>query len=115
MINDDGKSEGETRHKRIAVDFDKTLTSEEGGTYFTADPTLPNRDMIEWVNEQYIKGHTIIIWTSRPWSEAGRTAGKLAEWGVRWHGMVCEKGSADLYVDDKATPPDVVINGDVDV
>lgn len=96
-------------HKRIAVDFDKTLTDPEGGTYFTSDKTLPNEDMVEWVNQQYIAGHTIIIWTARPWSVAEQTVGKLTEWGVRWHGLKMDKGSADVYVDDKTRRPDEVV------
>lgn len=91
------------------MDFDKTLTDPAGGTYFTDEDTLPNNDMIRWVNRMYRDGHTIIIWTSRPWLEAHTTVGKLTEWGVRWHGIKCDKGSGDLYVDDKATTPDGVI------
>ncbi|WP_330633756.1 hypothetical protein [Halocatena halophila] len=111
-MTDTSDSEG---HQRIAVDFDKTLSAADGGTYFTDRPTLPNKDMIEWVNRQYRSGHTIIIWTARPWSEAGQTAAKLTEWGVRWHGMICEKGSADIYVDDKATTPDQVVEDSEEV
>ena len=99
-----------TEPKRIAVDFDKTLTDPDGGTYFTEEPTLPNNDMIVWVNERYKEGHTIIIHTARPWSEAMKTVGKLTEWGVRWHGIRMDKGSADLYVDDKSETPDRIIN-----
>lgn len=94
--------------KRIAVDFDNTLTREDGGTYFTDEPTLPNEEMIEWVTQQYREGHTIIIWTARPWDVAQETAGLLTAWGVPWHGLRMEKGSADVYVDDKMYAPDDV-------
>ncbi len=97
---------------RIAVDFDKTLTDPDGGTYFTDEPTLPNEEMCEWVREQYQNGHTIIIHTARPWDVAGLTAAKLTEWGVPYHGLRMEKGSADVYVDDKAVPPEDVINAE---
>lgn len=96
-------------HQRIAVDFDNTLTTTNSGTYFTDHPPEPHEPMIEWVNEQYRQGNTIIIWTARPWSVAGKTAGRLAQWGVRYHGLICEKGSADRYVDDKAERPEEVL------
>jgi len=94
---------------KIAVDFDNTLTAEEGGTYFTDEETLPNEEMCDWVRQRYYDGHTIIIWTARPWSEASTTVAKLTEWGVPYHGIRCEKGSADMYVDDKAKRPEEVI------
>lgn len=90
---------------RISVDFDKTLTDSDGGTYFTEERAEPNDAMVEWVNDQYKSGSTIIIHTARPWSVAPLTVGQLTEWGVRWHGIRMDKGSADLYVDDKSTTP----------
>jgi len=95
--------------QRICVDFDKTLTREDGGTYFTDEETLPDNEMISWVNDRYKQGDTIIIHTARPWSVAGETVGKLTEWGVRWHGLRMDKGSGDLYIDDKAMRPEELL------
>jgi hypothetical protein len=91
-------------HQRIAVDFDKTLTGGEE-SYVTGDPEKPNEEMVEWVNYQYRQGHTIIVWTARPWEAAQETVARLTEWGVDWHGLRMEKGHADVYVDDKGTTP----------
>jgi hypothetical protein len=110
---DDGGGEGvmatgeepfSADHQRIAVDFDKTLTDGEE-SYITGDPEEPNDEMVEWVNYQYRQGHTIIIWTARPWEAAQETVARLTEWGVDWHGLMMEKGHADVYVDDKGTTP----------
>ena len=94
--------------ERLMVDFDKTLTAGEE-SYFTGGVEKPDEKMVAWVNEQYRSGATIIIWTSRPWSVAGETAARLTEWGVRFHGLFCEKGSADRYIDDKAYRPSEVL------
>jgi len=89
--------------KRLLVDFDETLTTGEGPPFWSEDEhEEPNTDMIEWVNEQYHKGHFVIIWTARPWSQAQTVAGYLTKWGVEFYGLRCDKGGADLYVDDNA-------------
>lgn len=93
--------------ERLMVDFDKTLTAGDE-SYFTDGTETPDEGMVAWVNEQYRSGATVIIWTSRPWSVAGETAARLTEWGVRHHGLLCEKGSADRYIDDKAYRPSEV-------
>lgn len=93
---------------RINIDFDKTLTTGEGAAYWEGGEDDPDEEMIEWVNEMYKDGNTIIIWTARPWSEAGQTVGMLTKWGVMWHAIRMEKGSADMYVDDKAVRPEEV-------
>jgi hypothetical protein len=98
--------------RTIAIDFDHTLTVTEDEYRFGSEE--PNEEMIEWVRERYYEGHTIIIWTARPWDEAGYIAGLLTMWGVRWHGLRCEKGGADMFVDDKAYNPwDMTALGDV--
>ena len=90
--------------QRIAVDFDKTLTKGEE-SYITTEAEEPDEEMVEWVNYQYRQGHTIIIWTARPWEAAQETVARLTEWGIDWHGLRMEKGHADVYVDDKGTTP----------
>jgi hypothetical protein len=96
--------------QRINIDFDNTLT-ESNVKYWAGERPDPDDEMIDYLIEKYRDGHTIIIWTARPWSEAGRIAGHLTEWGVRFHGIRCDKGSADLYIDDKARRPREVTDG----
>ena len=93
--------------QRLGVDFDNTLTT-ENVEYWNDERPEPDEDVIERVNEHYHAGGTVIVWTARPWSEASRIAAHLTEWGVRWHGIRCDKGSADVYLDDKAIRPEEV-------
>lgn len=96
-------------HKRIAVDFDKTLTTGEGTPWWEDDyEEFPDEEMIEWVNKRYTENHTIIIWTARPWKVSHQVASFLEKHEVRYHGIRCNKGSADVYVDDKAKRPEEV-------
>lgn len=90
---------------RLGVDFDNTLT-EDNVAYWADERPEPDVDVIQAVREHYFAGGTVIIWTARPWSEANRIAAHLTEWEVPYHGIRCEKGSADIYVDDKAVTPE---------
>ena len=87
--------------KVYAVDFDNTLTL-SNAKYWEGERPEPDPRMVDICNEIYFDRNTIIVWTARPWSEAGRIAGHLTEWGVRFHGIRCDKGSAHHYIDDKA-------------
>lgn len=98
---------------RINIDFDETLTTGEGPPFWEDEwREEPNEAMIEWVNQRYIEDNTIIVWTARPWKCAYQLAACLERWEVRYHGVRCNKGSADVYVDDKAVTPDAALNGE---
>jgi hypothetical protein len=99
-----------TQARRVLVDFDNTLTTGDV-EYWNDERPEPDEDVVDAVNECYYAGATVIVWTARPWSEAGRIAAHLTEWGVRWHGLHCEKGSGDVYIDDKAIRPTELIDG----
>lgn len=85
---------------RAAVDLDGTLTQGEK-RYWIEEPD-PDEEAIKEILDLYKRGHTIVIWTARPWSDAAKTAAWLTKHGVRYHGLRMEKGSADKYIDDKA-------------
>lgn len=88
----------------VALDFDNTLTvAHEGDNPYKRGGEQPSEEMVEYAN--YLKEEinaTIIIWTARPWSHAGHIAGLLTMWGCPYNAIRCEKGGADVYVDDKA-------------
>lgn len=86
----------------IAIDFDNTLTEDSGDPYKTGGES-PNEEMVEyvrWLKEE--QNEEIIIWTARPWAHAQHIAGLCIMWGVPFNGLLCGKGGADAYVDDKA-------------
>jgi len=96
--------------ERHLIDFDNTLT-ESNVEYWNGERPEPDEEVAEMVRQSYYAGNVIIIWTARPWSEAGRIAGHMAEWGIPYNGIRCEKGSGDLYVDDKAVAPENFVDG----
>lgn len=95
--------------ERLMVDFDGTLT-EGDAKYWEGEKADPNEQVIDAVRSHYHSGGTVVIWTARPWSEASSIAARLTEWGLPYHGIRCEKGSGDLYVDDKAVTPEAFVN-----
>jgi hydroxymethylpyrimidine pyrophosphatase-like HAD family hydrolase len=98
----------------IAVDFDKTLTDPDQDEWKPAFQQEPRQEMIDKVVDTYEKGIKIIIWTARQWSEAAQVKGWLTAHEVPHHGLMCGKGGADQYVDDKAIQPEEFL-GDVEV
>lgn len=96
-------------NRLIAVDFDKTLTTGEGTPWWEDDwEEEADEEMVKWVNQMYRSGNHIIIWTARPWNVSHQVASFLEKHEVRYHGIRCNKGSADVYVDDKARRPEEV-------
>lgn len=91
--------------ERLLVDFDNTLTDDDVA-YWEGERPDPDEAVCRAVREHYRNGGTVVVWTARPWSEANRIAAHLTEWGVPYHGIRCEKGSGDVYVDDKAVTPE---------
>jgi len=90
---------------RVLVDFDNTLT-EDNVRYWDGEREQPDQDIVDAVRDHYHDGDTVIVWTARPWSEASTIAARLTEWELPYHGIRCEKGSGDVYIDDKAMRPE---------
>ena len=89
--------------KVIAVDIDGTICSITYGEYEKAGP---KRVYIDFINEQYYKGHQIVYWTARgattgiDWTEF--TKKQLDEWGCKYHELKMGKPFYDVLLDDKA-------------
>jgi len=84
-------------------DLDGTLCTNTNGDYNSAQPF---NDRIEYVNNLYNEGHTILIDTARGATTKidwySDTEKQLKEWGVLHHKLrVGEKLHADVFVDDK--------------
>lgn len=95
---------------KINVDVDNTLTKGDK-RYWEVNLCDPDQEMIEWVNKKYCEGHTIIIWTARPWKNAPQLKAFLTRYQVRHHGIMMGKGSGDMYIDDKAVNVEEVKTG----
>lgn len=93
----------------LMVDFDNTLT-QDNVRYWEGERPEPNQDVVDAVRDHYHAGGTVIVWTARPWSEANQIAAHLTEWELPYHGIRCEKGSGDMYVDDKAISPEAFVD-----
>lgn len=86
----------------LAIDFDKTIAQASEDPFQTGGEK-PKQDTIDEIKELKENGHhTIVVWTARPWDHARHIAGLCTLWGVPFNGIMCEKGGADAYVDDKA-------------
>ncbi len=93
----------------LNIDFDHTITEASSDEYLPPHQQTPNRELIEKMWDAYYDGKTIIVWTARPWRDAGELAGVLTMWDVPFHGVMMAKGGSDKYVDDKAVRPDEFI------
>ncbi len=88
----------QARNTVIAVDLDGTLTN--GERFWDTLPT-PNKGMVERIRALYQQGNIIIVWTARAWETAPETVGWLIMNRIPFHALRCDKGGADLYIDDK--------------
>lgn len=84
-------------------DLDLTLCFTSGTSYETSTPYI---ERIEYVNNLYLAGNKIIIFTARG-SLSGvdhsfLTRKQLKTWGVLFHELIFGKPYADYYIDDKA-------------
>jgi len=99
---------------RIYVDIDGTIcnTTHSDGSWDYKSCT-PITERIEYINNLYDQGHTIVYWTARGSStpcDSDRinwlvelTKEHLTTWGAKYHRLsVAEKPDYDLYIDDKS-------------
>lgn len=91
---------------KIVIDIDGTICSQEKD-YSKAKPFLKR---IKKVNELFDEGHKIIFFTARGY-ETGMNWRKITEkqllrWGVKYHELILNKPSADIYIDDRCRNDD---------
>lgn len=88
----------------FCVDIDGTLTCGPGFNTFSNEEILnqlPYHEMIEKVNILYDSGHTVILHTSRLWSDFSATTEWLKKYNVKYHTLIMAKPLAHYYIDDK--------------
>ena len=87
---------------KIVIDIDNTICTQEKD-YSDAKPYM-NR--IKKINELYKEGNEIIFFTARgtdtglDWKDI--TEKQIKKWGVKYHGLIFGKPSADIYIDDRS-------------
>lgn len=88
------------KRKVIAVDLDGTLCE---GEYWGEGIPEPKREIIKQIDDLYMAGAIIIIYTARRPEYARETYAWLDLYGVLYHGvMMQKKPGADVYIDDKS-------------
>lgn len=105
---------------RLVFDLDETLCTKKRSNETYAD-VKPIQDMVDFANEMYDKGHTIIISTARNMVTQSGNVGKIIQnvglvtlqWlkdnNIKYHEIFFQKPYGDLYIDDKACINDVNI------
>ena len=92
----------EKRHV-ISIDVDGVLTN--GEIHWEKRPTV-NKEIARFVRKAYYSmKYVIIIWSARLWHDTPKTVAWLIENDIPFHAIMMEKGSADVYIDDKAIIP----------
>jgi len=82
-----------------AVDIDGTICL-ESEHWWEYDKALPIASAIEKVNNLFLDGHTIILFSARFHCDEKVTMDWLKEQGVRYHMLVLGKVKADVYIDN---------------
>jgi hypothetical protein len=84
----------------VNVDLDGTICTEEPTFERSLAKPLPGaREALTALVEA---GHTVVIYSSRSWSELKMTETWLREHGIPFSGLHLGKPVADLFVDDRA-------------
>ena len=84
-------------------DIDGTICTDTNGDYEKAEPLT---DRINIVNNLYLEGHKITMFTARgsttniDWTTL--TKQQLKDWGVMYNKLIFGKPDADIFIDDKA-------------
>ena len=87
------------------VDIDDTICIRSDHTDLNYENSKPIKERIEFINQLYDDGHTIVYWTARgtgtgiDWSET--TQRQFSDWGVKYHELRFGKPIYDLFIDDK--------------
>lgn len=86
----------------IAVDMDGTLCLGEWWGRPEDPEPVPNEPILKLVNELYMRGAHIVLYTARQPRMYPATHAWLVKHGVPFHGIcMTMKPGADLYLDDK--------------
>lgn len=85
---------------KIAFDIDGTVLT-QGSPEKDYRDSAPISQMVSLVNELYYAGHEIYFFTARHFKHFKYTKKQLDAAGFKYEGLIMNKPSCDLYVDDK--------------
>lgn len=85
---------------KIAFDIDGTVLT-QGHPELDYHDSVVIPEMLEMVNNLYLEGHEIYFFTARHFKHFVYTKCILDQYGFKYHGLIMNKPSVDLYVDDK--------------
>ena len=85
---------------KIAFDLDNTVLTQGSPDNNYKDSRMKG-DMLNIVNKLYEDGHEIYFFTARHFKHFNYTKIFLDDCGFKYTGLVMNKISCDLYVDDK--------------
>ena len=97
-------------------DIDGTICNTVGSDY---DNSTPIHERIDFVNQLYSQGNTVIFQTARGMGRTKNnqkeaieifyeyTRKQLDSWNVKYHSLFLGKPAGDYYVDDKGTNADI--------
>jgi len=85
---------------KIAFDLDDTVFT-QGNPANDYRDSFPKPHMIELVNKLYDEGHEIYFFSARHFKHFKYTTEVLEEAGAKYHGLVLNKISVHLFVDDR--------------
>lgn len=91
-----------------AVDIDGTLTEDDTNpeNWFRYAEMKPIRETIAKINDLYMKGETIILFTARFEEDRQVTVNWMKINGVKYHRLIMDKLRADVYVDSASMRPE---------
>jgi len=88
---------------RIIIDIDGTICSEED--FKNREKAKPFKKTIKNINSLKKKGHKIILFSSRPWSQYDMTQEWLKKKKLKFDNLILGKPIGDIWIDDRSINP----------
>lgn len=85
---------------KIAFDIDGTVCT-QGSPENNYEDSCPIPEMILVVNKLFLDGHEIYFFTARHFKHFVNTKNMLESAGFHYHGLIMNKPSVDLFIDDR--------------
>ena len=89
---------------RYCFDIDGTICSKEKPENYSK--AIPNKLMIQKINELFDEGHIIYLYTSRHMDKERTTKEWMKKFNVKYHHIFFGKPVAQIYIDDLAVKPE---------